>query len=123
MLKKNFNRFLIIALLLYTGTAIAQPDFEWLPGTVKLNVKVQALGDGETFVLQPIGSSSERYISTQLPDMLKKDGLPLYIKGQKGKIPPNFRMMGTPFKIHCIRIAKADAKQFGITTTQFKFKQ
>lgn len=114
---------LITACVLFSVSVSAQTDFEWERKVSKVKATINSLGDGEFFVIKPDDDGSNRYISQQLPDEFKKDGLKVTFTGWVGKIPPNFRMMGTPLKLLCICVSKSEQQKFGLSKRKFSFKK
>lgn len=110
----------IIAVLL-VSTSFAQTDFEWEREIKNEKGKVTVLANGETWVIVPDNNPNGRYISQQLPDEFKKDGLPVIYSGWVGKIPPNVRMLGTPLKLKSIKVSGADKKKFKLSKRCYKF--
>ena len=116
------KRFSLIVVVLVMALATRAQDF--VPDRTIKHVKatVQILGDGTTAVLVPDDNKSGRYLSTQLPEDYKKEGLKVTISGVVGKIPPNFRMMGTPLKLTCICVTKAEQQKFKLKKRKYTFK-
>lgn len=107
--------------VLYCTATFAQTDFEWERDIKNEKGKVTVLANGETWVIVPADNPNGRYISQQLPDEFKKDGLPVVYSGWVGKIPPNVRMLGTPLKLKSIKVAAADKKKFKLSKRCYKF--
>lgn len=112
----------VLMLLLAFGAKAQATDFEWEKQVKNLKATVQVLNNGELFVIVPDGNSSTRYISQQLPEAFKKDGLKVTFSGWEGKIPPNVRMMGKPLKLTSICISKTEQKKFKIKKSKYSFK-
>lgn len=116
--------FATVVMLLGMFTTYAQgTDFEYEKTQIK-NVKatIKVLNNGELWVIVPDDNENMRYISQQLPEEFKKDGLKVKFTGWRGKIPPNVRMMGTPLKLKSICISKAEQKKFSLKKTKYNFK-
>ncbi|HLP21612.1 MAG TPA: hypothetical protein VK174_14970 [Chitinophagales bacterium] len=98
-------------------------DFEYEKTLLK-NVKatIKVLNNGELFVIVPDNNENMRYISQQLPEEFKKDGLKVKFTGWEGKIPPNVRMMGKPLKLKSICVTKTEQKKFAIKKAKYTFK-
>jgi hypothetical protein len=60
--------------------------------------------DPDVFILevQETNNSVTRYLPFILPDEFKVDGATVIVSGTIGRIPPNVRLMGTPFTIDAI---------------------
>ncbi len=112
---------LAIVCMVVSVSLSAQTDFEWERKISKVKATVNSLGD-EIFVIKPEGDGSNRYISQQLPEEYKKEGLKVTFTGMVGKIPPNFRMMGTPLKLISISVAGKEMKKFGLKKCKYVFK-
>jgi len=56
----------------------------------------------DVYALEPDSDTGTRYLPDALPDDLKQEGLRVVFSGQVGEIPPNVRMMGTPFTVTAI---------------------
>jgi hypothetical protein len=110
---------LICGLVLASCVAQAQ-DFEWYKTIQNVKGTIKVLNE-DMAVIIPDTDSNNRYISRQLPDSLKKDGLKVTFTGEVGKIPPNFRMAGTPLKLHSIKVSCGEAKKFGLKVKKYKF--
>lgn len=117
------KRFSIIVMLLVVAFATRAQDF--VPEKTIKNVKatIQILGDGTTTVLVPDDNKSGRYLSAQLPEEYKKEGLKVTFSGVVGKIPPNVRMMGTPLKLSCICITKSEQQKHTLSKRKYTFKK
>lgn len=112
----------ICALLAFTISAIAQHQFEWDKKLNKVAATVHFLEDKETVVLVPAANTGTRYITEQLPQEYKKEGLQVIFYGWEGKIPPHFRMLAKPLKLKCISISRAEKKRFSLVKRQYSFK-
>jgi hypothetical protein len=99
----------------------AQEKFEKVSSVKNLNVTVKVLSEKMT-VLVPGTNANQRYLAAELPDELKKDGLHLTVDGDIGKIPPNVRMAGTPFRITCIKVSKEEEKKYKLPKRKYCFK-
>lgn len=119
-MKKKWNLSLVALLL--TVFSFAQSDFEWDREIKNEKGKVSVLANGETWVIVPADNPNGRYISQQLPDAFKKDGLAVVYSGWVGKIPPHVRMMGTPLKLSKISVSKADKKKYKLKKSCYSFK-
>lgn len=97
-------------------------QFEWEKKLEKWKGKVTVLEDKETWVIIPDNNPNGRFISQQLPEEYKKEGLKISFNGWRGIIPPNFRMLGTPLKLNCICITKSEQKKFGLKKRSYVFK-
>lgn len=100
----------------------AQTTFEWKKELTKANATVKQLNNGEVFAITPTDNANTRYLSEQLPEEYKKDGLNVSFTGWEGIIPPNFRMLGKPLKLKCICVTKAEQKKFLLKKRSYKFK-
>lgn len=97
-------------------------DFEYEKTLLK-NVKatIKVLNNGELFVIVPDNNENMRYISQQLPEEFKKDGLKVKFTGWEGKIPPNVRMMGKPLKLKSICVTKTEQKKHKLKKAKYTF--
>ncbi len=113
----------IIAVVLFVFTTKAQ-DWSFGYDRTITNVKgiVHFLNDKELVVIVPDDNPNQRYIASNLPEEYKKEGLHVTLSGDVGKIPPNVRMMGTPLKLKCICISKAEQKKFKLKKRKYSFK-
>ena len=60
----------------------------------------------QTYIIVPDSDPNKRYVPTALADEFKKDNLKVEFIGVEGEIPPNVRMVGTPFRLKDIRLKK-----------------
>lgn len=58
---------------------------------------------GDVYGLEPDSDPGTRYLPETLPAEFKQEGLRVIFSGTVGEIPPNVRMMGTPFTLTDIR--------------------
>ncbi len=105
---------------LFSFSLVNAQDFEWYKTIKNQKGCIKVLSE-EAVVIIPANNENERYISAQLPDELKKDGLKVTFTGKVGKIPPHIRMIGTPLKLTAICITKAEAKKYGLKKSSYKF--
>lgn len=112
-----------ILLALLSLSAFAQ-DWNYEVDYVLKNAKgtIKILEDGQTAVIVPDNNPNGRYISTQLPEEYKKEGLKVTFCGDVGKIPPNFRMIGTPLKLKCVCITRDEQQKFKLKRRKYVFK-
>lgn len=110
------------ALMLFSTALFAQDDWEWEREVSNVKAKVVLLENGETWVIVPDDNENMRYISRQLPEEYKKNGLAITFNGWIGKIPPHVRMLGTPLKLTKIWVSCADKKQYKLKKGQYTFK-
>lgn len=120
-MKKNVLAFVLIFCAI--GVAIGQTNFEWEKRMVRWKATIKILEDKETVVFVPLDKPNSRYISANLPEEYKIDGLAVSVTGWIGKIPPNFRMIGTPFKLEKITIRKADKRKYKLRQSAYCFKE
>lgn len=119
---KNVSGLIALLLLLATGLNAQNRDFEIEKPVKNLKATVKMTDNGELFLLIPDSDANMRYISRQLPEEYKKDGLKVKLTGWEGKIPPNVRMMGKPLKITSICVSKSEQKKFKLKRTKYSFK-
>ncbi len=100
----------------------AQTTFQKVKSVKGIKVTVKAQG-ADMFVVIPDTQPNQRYLASDLPEELRKDGLHLTIDGDIGAIPPNVRMIGTPFHITCIRVSAADKKQYKLNKRKWCMKK
>jgi hypothetical protein len=111
---------MLICGLVLASCAVQAQDFEWYKTIKNVKGSIKVLSE-DLVVIITDADPNERYISRQLPDSLKKDGLKVTFTGEVGKIPPNFRMAGTPLKLHSIKVSCAEAKKYGLKVKKYKF--
>jgi len=83
---------------------------------VKEKYHIKKISD-EIYVLAN-KDETQRYLAYNLPDDFKKDGLNVICSGIVGKVPPNFKMMGTPLKISTISVGKG-YKKFNVKVRSY----
>jgi len=119
----NKNIVTTVALVMIILTGMTQnTDFSWEKEIKNVKATVQVMSNGELFVIVPDSNSNMRYISQQLPEEYKKDGLKVTFTGWEGKIPPNVRMMGKPLKLTCICTTKSEQQKFKLKKRKYSFK-
>lgn len=101
---------------------VAQDDWEWEREVSNVKGKVVLLENGETWVIVPDDNANMRYISRQLPEEYKKNGLAINFNGWIGKIPPHVRMLGTPLKLTKVWVSCADKKKHKLKRGMYTFK-
>jgi hypothetical protein len=121
----SMKTFLILIGLAYAAFNLSAQnlDFTWETKVANVKATVQILANKETVVLVPESNANMRYISAQLPDEYKKEGLKVTFNGWLGKIPPNVRMMGTPLKLTKIWVSSTEKKKFKLKKCRYTFKQ
>ena len=100
----------------------AQVEFKKVREVKNIKVVVKVLNENMVVVV-PDNEPNQRYTAAELPAELKKDGLHLTISGEVGEIPPNVRMVGTPFRITCISISKEEQNKFKLSKRKFCLKK
>ena len=115
-----------IALLFCTALTFAQSageyQWEWERKVSNVKAKVTLLEGGELYAIVPDDNPNTRYISQQLPEEYKKNGLAITFTGWIGKIPPHVRMMGTPLKLTKVCVKAADKKKHALKKAKYVFK-
>lgn len=98
-----------------------EEDYEWI-GKIK-NAKgyVTMLEFDSLWIIVPSDNPNGRYFAKELPVELKKEGLKLSFTGMVGKIPPNVRMIATPFKLTAVCLKKNEQKKYGLKKRSYKF--
>jgi hypothetical protein len=119
------KKILSFALMLFFSAMVyaqGTPDFpyEKVRDMNQEKLTVKDLGN-ESFVLMTPGDDTKRFFATNLPDIYKKDGLMLVCSGIIGKVPPNFRMIGTPLKLTTVKVGK-NYKKYKIKVKSFVFE-
>lgn len=114
---------LVSLLLLVSVNIFAQDDWEWEREVSNVKAKVVLLENGETWVIVPNNNENMRYISRQLPEEYKKNGLAITFNGWIGKIPAHVRMLGTPLKLTKVWVGCADKKKHKLKKCKYTFKQ
>ena len=120
-MKKIFVLVIIISQCVFSCSS-QKTDFEWEKKVSNVKATIKFLEDKETVVIVPDDNASMRYISQQLPEEYKKEGLKVTFSGWLGKIPPNVRMIGKPLKLKCICITSTEQKKFKLTKRKYSFK-
>ncbi len=95
-------------------------DFEWLGIIKNKKAYVKVLSEDAIVIIMQ-NNDSDRYVSAQLPEEWKQDGLKFTFTGQVGKIPPHYKMLGTPLKLIAISTTKKEAQNFGLKKRKYKF--
>ena len=98
--------------------AQAQDKFEKVKSVKNIKATVKLLGGSMTVII-PDREPNQRYSAIDLPEELKKDGLRISINGDIGAIPPNVRMIGTPFRITCIKVTAAGQKKYKLSKRSY----
>jgi len=111
-----------LTLLTMSITFAQIQDFEWEREIKNVKGTIKVLSNGELFVIVPDDNANMRYISQQLPEEYRKDGLKVTFSGWEGKIPPNVRMMGKPLKLKCIGVTKSEQQKFKLKKRKYTFK-
>jgi hypothetical protein len=119
-MKKLF--FLMAMIVINVGLFAQGNDFPYEKiGDLKdAKLQVKMLNE-DSYVLIDLKDDSKRYYAVNLPDVYKKHGLNLVCTGIIGKVPPNFRMMGTPLKLTAVKVGKG-YKQLKVKVKSFKFE-
>jgi hypothetical protein len=118
------KRLVVMVSLLWGVVVVtAQDDWEWERQVSNVKAKISLLENGETWVIVPDDNANMRYISRQLPEEYKKDGLAITFNGWIGKIPPHIRMLGTPLKLTKVWVNCADKKKYKLKKCNYSFKQ
>lgn len=113
----------IVSGMFFVFTTNAQDwSFGYDRTITNVNGVIHFLNNNELVVIIPDDNPNQRYIASNLPEEYKKDGLHVTMSGDVGKIPPNVRMMGTPLKLKCICISKAEQKKFKLKKRKYSFK-
>lgn len=118
---KKIRFFMTLLMLSAVLGASAQAKFEKVKSLKGIKVTVKVLNEKQT-VIVPDSEPTQRYVATDLPDELRKDGLRLSIDGDVGAIPPNVRMIGVPFHITCIKVTSADKKKYKLSKKMWCMK-
>lgn len=87
---------------------------------IDAKLKVKMLSEN-SYVLINTKDESSRYFAVNLPEEYKKDGLNVICTGIIGKVPANFRMVGTPLKLTFIKVGKG-YKKLGVTVKSYKLE-
>lgn len=119
---------IVVAIVFLFNTALVfaqdggEYQWEWEREVSNVKAKVLLLEGGELWVIIPDDNSNTRYISRQLPEEYKKDGLAITFNGWIGKIPPHIRMMGTPLKLTKVWVSCTDKKKLKLKKAKYVFK-
>ena len=83
-------------------TGGAMPDFSFDLGEYITDrvCRVEMLNNA--YFLVEVADESRRYAPLNLEESFKKEGLQVKVSGVVGKVPPNVRMIGTPFMVRTI---------------------
>lgn len=108
---------IILLCCLLSLNGVAQVNFEKVGEKKNMHVTVKVLGP-ELVVVVP-DDNSTRFSAGTLPKELQQDGLQLTVSGDIGKIPPNVRMIGTPFRITKICLTKAMQQQYKLKKRKY----
>jgi hypothetical protein len=97
----------------------AQAEFKKVRSVKDMKATVKILNPSLTVII-PDSEPNQRYLATDLPDELKKDGLPLSVDGDVGAIAPNVRLIATPFHITRVRVSSGDKKKYKLSRKEYK---
>jgi len=118
--------FAAAALLICSAFVFAQNageyQWEWERQVSNVKAKVSMIEGAELWVITPDDNPNTRYISQQLPEEYKKEGLAITFNGWIGKIPPHVRMMGTPLKLTKVWVSGAEKKKYKLKKKKYVFK-
>lgn len=118
---KKIRLFMTLLMFSVVLGASAQAKFEKVKSLKGIKVTVKVLNETQT-VIVPDTDPNQRYVATDLPAELRKDGLHLSIDGDVGAIPPNVRMIGVPFHITCIKVTSSDRKKYKLSKKMWCMK-
>ena len=118
----NMKSIAIIGVVLLTASTLQMKaqggTFEKVKSVKNIKATVKVLNATQTVVITD-KDPNQRYTAIDLPEELKKDGLHLTIDGEVGAIPPNVRMIGTPFRITCIKVSAAEQKKYKLSKKSY----
>jgi len=115
-LKSLFTTLLLLiaTLLQMSITAQAQIDsVGFLPKTAATIVQIRP----DIFGIVPNDNTGQRFIAKNLPARLQAADTQVLVSGIIGRIPPNVRMMGTPFQIKTIELNTSGDRGAGSVAT------
>lgn len=118
---KKLQMVVLLLAIVFTGKSQSW-NYEIARTIANVKGTVKILEDKETVVIVPDNNATGRYISQQLPEEFKKDGLKITFSGDVGKIPPNFRMLGTPLKLKSVWVTCKEQKKFKLKKKKNVFK-
>lgn len=118
---KKIRLFMTLLMFSVVLGASAQAKFEKVKSLKGIKATVKVLNETQT-VIVPDSDPNQRYVATDLPAELRKDGLHLSIDGDVGAIPPNVRMIGVPFHITCIKVTSSDRKKYKLSKKMWCMK-
>lgn len=118
---KKLRLFITLLMLAVVIGASAQAKFEKVKSLKGIQATVKMLNETQTVII-PDSEPNQRYVATDLPAELHKDGLHLSIDGDVGAIPPNVRMIGVPFHITCIKVTAAEKKKYKLSKKKWCMK-
>ncbi len=114
-LKSPFTTLLLLVITLLQTSITAQAQIDsvgFLEKTEATIVKINA----SVFGIVPDNNQGQRFIAQNLPARLQSKDTKVLVSGIIGRIPPNVRMMGTPFQItHIEPIEKSGNRGSGRT--------
>lgn len=116
----GMKKMILILMLFCGGSVFAQTDFQKDYDVRNKKGIVQILSE-DLIVIKDAQDESKRYVARNLPNELKKEGLLFVFNAQIGKIPPNYRMAGTPMILSKLTISKKDAKRYYLKKRKYSF--
>ena len=111
----------ILGILTILQQSIHAQTFEKVSSVKNLAAKIVVLNETMT-VIETQRNPGQRYATDQLPAELKVNNLAVTIDGDIGKIPPNVRMTGTPFRLRCLKISSMEMRKFNLKKRKWTFK-
>jgi hypothetical protein len=122
MSMRSIKAIVVVMLVVVAVKLQAQTTFQKVKSVKGIKVHVQALNATQMVVIRD-DQPNQRYVATDLPEELRKDGLHLSLDGDIGAIPPNVRMIGTPFRMTCIRVSAAEQKKYKLAKRKYCLKK
>ncbi|MCW3125855.1 MAG: hypothetical protein JWO03_1513 [Bacteroidetes bacterium] len=122
MYMRNIKVVCMVLVAVVSLHLCAQTGFQKVKSIKGIKVTVKVLSP-DMIVVIPDNQPNQRYTALELPAELRKDGLHLTIDGDIGAIPPNVRMIGTPFHMTCIHVDAAEKKKYGLSKKTYCLKK
>lgn len=116
----KMKKYMILFFVLSITQGALKAQFKWTE-TIKNQKGIVRVLDEEITVITLADNDSKRFVSSQLPQTWKQDGLRLTFTGKIGEIPANYRVAGTPLNLICISTTKKEANKFNLIKRKIKF--
>lgn len=114
------KKYIVLLFVLCASQFALKAQFKWTE-TIKNQKGIVRVLDEEITVITLVDNDSKRFVSSQLPQDWKQDGLRFTFTGKIGEIPPNYRVAGTPLNLICISTSKKEANKYNLIKRKIKF--